>query len=216
MHVPGAASHDGHTADQDAIGEVLADAVRIIEQAGIPYVIIGGTASFVHGRARCSGDIDFLVRPADAPRVLEALEHEGFETERTNEHWLYKAFRDGVLVDVLFRSSGDIFLDDEMLARSLEREFRGTRLRLVPPEDLIVIKAIAYDEQTPRHWYDALGVIASSELDWEYLLRRARRAPRRVLSLLVYATSDDLLVPTRVIRRLHDAVFGEGTNGRPV
>jgi predicted nucleotidyltransferase len=210
MQVPGAASHDGHTADQDVLGDVLADAVRIIEQAGIPYVVIGGTASFVHGRARCSGDIDFLVRPSDAPRVLEALEAEGFTTERTNEHWLFKAFRDGVLVDILFRSCGDVFLDDEMLARSIDGEFRGTRLRLVPPEDLIVIKAIAYDEQTPRHWYDALGVIASADLDWDYLLRRARRAPRRVLSLLVYATSDDLLVPTRVIRRLHDSVFGEG------
>ena len=209
MRVPGAAAHDGHTADQDILSAVLHDAVKIIEDAAIPYVIIGGTASFIHGRARCSGDIDFLVRPGDAPRVLEVLEAKGFATERTNEHWLYKAFRDGVLVDVLFRSSGDIFLDDEMLARSIVAEFRGCRLRLVPPEDLIVIKAIAYDEQTPRHWYDALGVIAGSELDWDYLLRRARRAPRRVLSLLIYATSDDLLVPTEVIRRLYDCVFGD-------
>src|SRR6185295_13777660 len=154
MRVPGAAAHDGHTADQAILGTVLQDAVRIIETADIPYVIIGGTASFIHGRARCSGDIDFLVRPDDAAGVLEALEANGFETERTNEHWLYKAFRDGVLVDILFRSCGDIFLDDEMLARSIVGEFRGCRLRLVPPEDLVIIKAIAYDEQTPRHWYD--------------------------------------------------------------
>jgi predicted nucleotidyltransferase len=208
--VPGAATHDGHTADQAILSTVLQDAVRIIEAADIPYVIIGGTASFIHGRARCSGDIDFLVRPDDAPGVLEALAANGFETERTNEHWLYKAFRDGVLVDILFRSCGDIFLDDEMLARSIIGEFRGCRLRLVPPEDLVIIKAIAYDEQTPRHWYDALGIIATAEMDWDYLVRRARRAPRRVLSLLIYATSDDLLVPTEVIRRLYDCVFGEG------
>ena len=30
--------------------------------------------------------------------------------------WLYKAWKDGVLVDVIFRSSGEVYLDDEMVA----------------------------------------------------------------------------------------------------
>jgi hypothetical protein len=92
-------------------------------------------------------------------------------------------------------------------------QFRGTALRLIAPEDLLVIKALAHREETPRHWYDALAVIARSELDWEYVVERARKGPRRVLSLLVYATSVDLLVPAEPIRHLYESVFGSGDSG---
>jgi len=207
VKIPGTGDHGEHETDPVVIDAVLADVVRILDSARLPYVTIGGTASWVHGRPRSSGDIDLLVRPSDAPRALEALAEHGFDTELTDEHWLYKAFRDNVLVDVLFRSSGDIFLDDEMLARSRVESFRGLRLRLVPAEDLLVIKALAHREDTPRHWYDALGIIAASDLDWDYVLRRARKGPRRVLSLLVYATSVDLHVPEGAIRRLFHSVF---------
>jgi hypothetical protein len=40
------------------------------------------------------------------------------------------------------------------------------------------------------------------ELDWDYLLKRARRGPRRVLGLLLYAQSLDLLVPDKAIKSL--------------
>jgi predicted nucleotidyltransferase len=213
VKIPGTGDHGAHETDPLVIDAVLADVVRILDAARLPYVTIGGTASWVHGRPRSSGDIDLLVRPSDAPRALETLAEHGFDTERTDEHWLYKAFRDNVLVDVLFRSSGDIFLDDTMLERSRLAEFRGTALRLIAPEDLLVIKALAHREETPRHWYDALAVIARSELDWDYVVERARKGPRRVLSLLVYATSVDLLVPAEPIRQLYESVYGGGDSG---
>jgi hypothetical protein len=77
---------------------------------------------------------------------------------------------------------------------------------VIPPEDLIVIKAIVHDEETPRHWHDALGVIARAQLDWDYLLARASHSPRRVLSLLLYALSLDLWVPASAVRRLAERV----------
>ena len=109
-----------------------------------------------------------------------------------------------MLVDLVFRSSGDIYLDDEMLAHATELEVKGQTLRLVSPEDLAVIKAIATAEHSAHHWYDALAIIARHDLDWDYLLERARRhGPRRVLSLLLYAESNDLAVPADVVERLH-------------
>jgi predicted nucleotidyltransferase len=112
-----------------------------------------------------------------------------------------------VLVDVIFRSSGDLYLDDEMLARGSEREYLGVTAPLVSPEDLVVIKALASAEHSPRHWYDALAVIGRTELDWPYLLSRARLAgPRRLLSLLLYAESTDLAVPAEVIEDLFQVV----------
>ena len=104
-----------------------------------------------------------------------------------------------VTVDVIGRSTPDIMLDDEMLDRAVTREYYGRRLTLVPPEDLIVMKALAASEDTPRYWYDALGVIGHTDLDYDYLIRRARASgSRRVLSLLLYAWSNDLVVPNRV------------------
>ena len=45
--------------------------------------------------------------------------------------------------------------------------------RELAPEDLVVMKAISHDEESPRHWHDALGVLATVDLDWDYLLERA-------------------------------------------
>jgi hypothetical protein len=72
---------------------------------------------------------------------------------------------------------------------------------------MIVIKAIAHDEETPRHWFDALGIVARGDVDWTYLVQRASRGPRRVMSLLMYALSIDLIVAPEAVRDLERAVL---------
>ncbi len=186
---------------------VLSEAVAAVEGAGIPYVLMGGIGSAAFGRARSNPDIDFFVRPESARPVLEALAAAGFDTEERDPRWLFKGYKHDMLVDVIFRSSGDIYLDEEMLARSTVESFGSCRARVIPPEDLVVIKAVTADEHVPHHWYDALGLIGGGELDWDYLVSRARRhGTRRVLSLLLYAMSDDLGVPWRPVKALFDAV----------
>jgi predicted nucleotidyltransferase len=195
-------SFEGHRVDEETFLGVLGESTDALEAAGLPYVFIGGVASALHGRPRWTHDVDFFVRPEDARPVLAALAAAGFTTQETDAFWLYKAIKQGVLVDVIFRSTGDIYLDDEMLERSSIGEFKGRKVRVVAPEDLIVIKAVVHDEKTPRHWFDALGIIARADLDWDYLVRRSRRATRRVLSLLLYAQSNDVLVPPSVVAAL--------------
>jgi predicted nucleotidyltransferase len=193
----------------DDVTRVLGRVVAALDAAPVPYVLLGGLASSLLGRGRHSTDIDVLVKPEDAEHALAALARDGFETERTNRHWLYKGFMDQVLVDVLFKAKGDIYLDDEMLARASTLGFRGQLVRVISPEDLVVIKAIVHDEETPRHWHDALGVLAGSAIDWEYLARRARKSPARVLSLLLYAQSLGLAVPLAALRRLTAVVLAD-------
>jgi predicted nucleotidyltransferase len=208
--LPGATSHAGFDASSAQVRHTLRDVVAALDAARLPYVAIGGIASSLHGRARCTGDVDLFVKPDDARPVLRALAAAGFDTEELNPHWLFKATRAGVLVDVLFKTHGDIYLDDEMLARAETRTFHGVDVRIAPPEDMIVIKALAHDEETPRHWHDALAIVAARPLDWAYLVHRARKGPRRVLSLLLYALSNDLLVPPEPIRQLHAMLFDDG------
>ncbi len=197
---------EGWRVDEETFLRVAGEAIGAIERRNIPYAFIGGVASALYGRPRWTHDVDLFVRPQDADAVLDALGEEGFDIQRTDPFWLFKGIKEGVLVDVIFRSTGDIYLDDEMLERSAVEVFKGIKMRAVAPEDLVVIKAVVHDEKTPRHWFDALGIIARADLDWDYLVRRARRASRRVGSLLLYAQSNDLLVPPAALRSLLELI----------
>ena len=191
-----------------AFASVLREAVEAVERAGYRFLVLGGLASSLVGRPRWTHDIDLLVRPDDARDVLAVLRTAGFSTEETDPVWIYKAFKRDVMVDIIFMVMGGIYLDDEMLSRSIERDYDGLRLRIPSPEDQIVIKGIVHREETSRHWFDALAILGRADLDWNYLLHRARVGARRVLALLIYAQSTDILVPSWVIGRLYEEVYG--------
>jgi len=207
MRLPETAIEVTEADDGDLFLRVLDEALEALHTAEIPFLLIGGIGSAVYGRDQGTRDIDVFVRPETARRVLEELGARGFETKEVAERWLSKAMKHGVLVDVIFRSTRDILLGDEMLRRSRVMPFRGREVPLAPPEDLVVMKACAMSEDTSRYWYDAVSIIAHSELDWDYLVARAREhGARRLLSLLLFATSLDIVVPSEPIETLYDAI----------
>src|SRR4029453_2756755 len=98
--------------------------------------------------------------------------------------------------------------------------FEHLTLNVLGPEDLLVIKAIVHREHRQRHWFDALALVETGELDWPYLLQRAAPSPRRVASLLLYAQTDGLRVPDWVIESLleqarEQETGGDGPDGYP-
>lgn len=194
----------GAGSDTDVFPSVLRDVVEAL--SNVSFAVLGGVASAAYGRPRWTKDIDIFLRAEDADAALTALAHAGFETERTNPSWIFKGFRDGVLVDVIFKVKSDVYFDDEMASRVRIIDFADVEIPVVAPEDIIVTKAIAATEESPWHWHDALAVIAGTDLDWEYLVSRARKSPNRVLSLLHYALSIDLPVSVTAIRSLHDSI----------
>jgi predicted nucleotidyltransferase len=192
---------------------ILSESVDLLDAAGIPYVLMGGLASSSMGRPRWTHDIDFFLKPDDADRALEIFESAGFEVQKTNPMWLYKALKDRVVVDVIFKSRGDLYMDDEMVERAKRRDILGVEAPVIPPEDLVVIKAAVHDEERPRHWHDAIGLLIHEDLDWNYLLRRARHASKRVLALLLYASSNDVVIPDRIIRELFSSMYPDEEAG---
>ena len=193
----------GASPSADDVTEVLAEVVKALDADGVPYLVMGGLVANAFARPRTTDAIDIFVMPEHARRALDALDAAGFEVEEHDPMWLYKAWKGGVLVDVIFRSSGEVYLDEEMMTRAVVKEVRGTELRMLSPEDLLVIKAVATAEHGAHHWYDALGIIARNPIDWDYLVERARQAgPRRVLSLLLYAESNDMAVPAESVEKL--------------
>jgi predicted nucleotidyltransferase len=206
---------DGDPPGPAELSQALEEVIGALRAADLPFVLMGGVGNAAVARPRSTDDIDVFVRPDDALRALEVLGEAGFATEEHDPYWLYKAFKYGVLVDIIFRSTGDIYLDEEMLERSSEGTYQGKRGPVMAAEDLLVVKAVAAGEATPHHWYDALGIVARCALDWDYVLKRAREAgPRRVLSLLLYAESTDLAVPAEVVEELFAVVHPRSARER--
>ncbi len=193
--------------DTELFYQIFDDAIEALDRARVPYLVGGGIAAKAFGRERVTHDIDFFVKPADAQFALDALGEAGFQTEMTNPKWLFKAFKEDVMVDIIFASTGEIRVDDRMMDHSRIADFAGRRVRTLPPEDLLMMKIMIVDEDMPRHWHDALGVVRWADINWDYLLTRARYGPRRTLALLLYAQSMDLSVPNAVIQRLYHSMF---------
>jgi predicted nucleotidyltransferase len=192
--------------NHEAFAGVLRRTIDVLDSAGVSFAILGGVASAGYGRSRWTKDIDVFCRPEDADRVLEVLAAAGFAVERTNPAWIYKAFYEGVQVDVIFKVKGGLYFDEKMAARMRTITLVGVEVPAIAPEDLIVMKALSHDEESPRHWHDALAVLAAADLEWDYLLERARIGPNRVLALLHYALSVDVPVPVAAVNHLHDLV----------
>jgi hypothetical protein len=196
------------TEDSKRFNSALFATLDSLEKNKIDYALIGGVAASTHGRPRPTQDIDIFVRPEDAEGILEIFKNAGFETKRFDPSWLFKAYKDDVLIDVIFRSEANIYFDDEMSKHSVVQQYRGRAMRVVSPEDFVIIKCAAHSEEGPHHWHDALAVLSQAKIDWDYLIHRARKAPRRLLALLIYAQAVDMWVPDAHIDKLYFSIFG--------
>lgn len=189
---------------------VLRESTSILERASIPYVVFGSLATVALARPRALGaeeDIDLLVRPPDAARAADALASSGFVVDETDPSWIRKAKRLGVTIDLIHRAGREVHLDPEMLERAPAIPLLGVPVRVMPPEDLAMIKAVLHDETRTGDWFDALALVARPAIDWDYLFRRARgHGVQRALSLLLYARAEGTEVPARVLADLLDAV----------
>src|SRR5690606_41733525 len=105
---------DHNLSDLTVLEKVLFVVVEIFEYSQIPYALIGGLAVKTLGRPRITHDIDFFVCPEDAPKLLDILAQSGFKTQKRDPHWLFKAWKKDILIDIIFKSSGDIYFDEDV------------------------------------------------------------------------------------------------------
>jgi hypothetical protein len=157
--------------------ETMKKAGRVLRDVGIPHALGGGLACWARGGPESEHDVDFLVRPEDADRALEALGEAGFRTERPPEGWLLKAHDGEILVDLIFDPQGGR-VDDAMLERSEELEVLAMRLPVASLEDVLVQKLLALTEQEPD--YSSVLEIARAlreQIDWDEVRRRTEESP---------------------------------------
>ncbi|HEX2178480.1 MAG TPA: nucleotidyltransferase [Actinomycetota bacterium] len=202
-------THDADPARDESFREILAEAIEIAERSDVPYLVGGSLASNTWGRPSRTGDVDLIIDPRSAKPLLRAFEEAGYTPEETYPQWLFKARKDGITVDLIFEMAGPLYLEPQMIERGSKVEILGTKLCLISPEDFVLSQAMALKEDTAVYWFNALGVIARQDLDWEYLIDMAQRGPRRFLALLLLAQAEDLPVPDSVIRRIFENTFAE-------
>ena len=161
----------------DALVETMKKAAAALRGAAVPFVLGGGLACWARGGPETEHDVDFLVRRADATRAMQALAESGMRTEEPPEGWLYKAWDDGVMIDVIFDTrAGPI--DDETFDRAEELEVGALRVAVSSLEDVLVTKLLAIDEQYLD--FDSVLEISRSlreQIDWADVRGRTAGSP---------------------------------------
>ena len=148
-----------------------------LRDAGIPFLVAGGVASWVRGGPDTDHDLDFLIKPEDAERALAALEDAGLRPEKPPEEWLYKAWDGDVMVDLIFHPAG-LEITDEVIERGEEREVEAMTMRVMTSEDLLVSKLMAMTEHSIN--YRSCLEIARSlreQIDFEDVRERTAESP---------------------------------------
>jgi hypothetical protein len=121
--------------------------------------------------------VDFCVKPADADRALEALADVGMTTDRPPEGWLYKAWDQDILIDLLF-APANVPVTDSVLERSDELVVLSVPMRVAAIDDIMATKLLALNEHSVD--YEQLLQIARAlreQIHWALLYRRTRESP---------------------------------------
>jgi predicted nucleotidyltransferase len=157
--------------------DTLKHAAAALREADVPFVLGGGLAVWARGGPETEHDVDFFVKAEDAERAVQALDGAGFRTEEPPEGWLYKGYRNGVLVDLIFDPSG-LVVDDDFLERAERLEVHAVRMPVMRAEDVLVTKLLAMREHHMD--YDRVLEIARTvreQIDWDEVRGRVDGSP---------------------------------------
>jgi hypothetical protein len=161
----------------DDIEASLKKSVAAFREAKVAALLGGSLAVWARGGPETRHDLDFVVKPEDAERALQALVDAGMEAERPPEGWLLKAWDGEVLVDVIFEPRG-LVVDDDLIARGEDREVMAIGIRLMALEDVLTSKLMALDEHSAD--YSQLLLMTRTlreQIDWDGLRDRSRESP---------------------------------------
>src|SRR5688500_16474795 len=161
----------------DEISETLKKVVAALRDNEIPHLLGGSLAFWAHGGPERRKDLDFMIKPEDGERALEALAAEGLRTEKPPEGWLYKAWEGDVLVDLIFHPKG-MEIDDSVIARGEDLEVLSMPLKVMALEDVMCTKLLALHEHHLD--YSSLVQMARAlreKVDWEEVRARTDKSP---------------------------------------
>jgi len=161
------------------LSKAIEDIIALFDSLGVAYAIMGGIAVRVYGIPRATYDVDFTaaIDRAALGGLFQRVEDLGYTVpESYKQGWIdqvggmplvkFRLFLEGRGVDV------DVFLSESeyqaaVLSRRRWARLNGIEAWLVSPEDLILLKLLAY---RPRDIADVGDVLfMQGQLDLAYL-----------------------------------------------
>lgn len=175
------------------VDDELRTFVRLLEGLEVEYAVMGGIAVRAHAIPRATQDVDFTValQRSRLPELYDAARRLGYHVpEAYGGGWVDQVagmplvrvgrYIEGNLIDV------DLFLAEsafqhELLTRARPEQLDDLTVRVVSPEDLILLKLLAHrprdiadigdilfvqgslDEKYLRRWAHDLGVLSRLE-----------------------------------------------------
>jgi hypothetical protein len=151
--------------------------VAVLRDSGVPFLVAGSAALWARGGPQYVEDLDFVVKPEDAEKALEALNGAGMKPRRPPEEWLLKAVDGEVDIDLIFDPSG-FTIDDAVIARGDDLDILGMSMPIMALEDIFTTKLLSLKE----HYLDYEGLLPFAralreQVDWEDVRARTRESP---------------------------------------
>jgi Nucleotidyl transferase of unknown function (DUF2204) len=152
--------------DQAALRRALKRSASALKRDGVPFALAGGYALWARGAPEPEHDVDLAVAEDQVEAAAASLQADGFRIERPPEDWLFKAFAEEAMVDVLHRIQG-VPVGPALLSTAEELELIGLRLPVLPPTPIMVAKLQSLSE----HYCDFTTLLPSfralrEQLDW--------------------------------------------------
>src|SRR5262245_60612757 len=148
------------------VRERLLRATQALNQAGIPYAVVGGNAvaSWVatidEGAVRNTRDIDILIRRSDLPTITAAFEAAGFVRSELLDIVVFRDGEEGKPsegIHLLF--SGEKTRPDHLLpAPQIETTDDPANFRVITLESLLLMKLMSNRDKDRTHVRDLIGV----------------------------------------------------------
>jgi hypothetical protein len=179
----------------EEIKQTMRRCAAVLRDADVPFALGGSVAAWARGGPQTCNDLDFVLRPVDAPRAQAALAEAGLRPERPPEDWLLKAWDGGVLVDLIFELSGvDI---PAALERADVIPVTAIDMPVLALEDVLTAKLLSFHD----HYLDFSGplqIVRSlrEQIDWPALARATASSPYARAFLTLVEQLD--LVPQEV------------------
>ncbi|HWL92101.1 MAG TPA: hypothetical protein VNT79_01080 [Phycisphaerae bacterium] len=166
------------------IQQILLDAVSVLERLRIPYAIMGGFAARAWGLPRPTYDADIAIAAGteELQKLFDGLEQEGFDIppeHRTGFLDVLAGFKKAKVNRFVDRNvwHTDFFLAqgeflNSALARARETKIGLKTVRVMAPEDIILLKLIASRRKDLADIEEIMGVCR--DLDVPYLRNWAK------------------------------------------
>jgi hypothetical protein len=186
---------------QTAAHSFFADALRLLSESEIPFLVGGGLALRQYtGIIRDLKDLDLFCKAGDYPKILKFFSDNGFATELTDVRWLAKVFKNNYYIDIIFNTVNNICtVDESWFENAVVGEAYGVPVKFIPAEELLWCKVYVqnrerYDGADVNHIIVKYG----HRLDWNRIWTRLEQHWHLLLAQVllfqfVYPTERDLI-----------------------